>query len=89
MVLYLDLLTLFCIFIRKAKEENDVKKKNSTGSTAPVLSEQEFVSLDCPFPNTIHPDLYFKPYVLVDEDQPSSIIAYALGKDYSITWLSC
>ena len=25
------------------------------------------------------PELYFKPYVVVDENQPSSIIAYALG----------
>ena len=32
-----------------------------------------------PFPATLHADLYLKPGVLVDESQPSSIIAYTLS----------
>ena len=32
-----------------------------------------------PFPTTLHADLYLKPGVLVDENQPSSIIAYTLA----------
>ena len=32
-----------------------------------------------PFPTTLHADLYLKPGVLVDESQPSSIIAYTLA----------
>ena len=32
-----------------------------------------------PFPSTLHADLYLKPGVLVDESQPSSIIAYTLA----------
>ena len=35
--------------------------------------------LSSPFPTTLHPDLYLKPGVLVDENQPSSIIAYTLA----------
>ena len=32
-----------------------------------------------PFPATLHADLYLKPGVLVDESQPSSIIAYTVA----------
>ena len=35
--------------------------------------------LSSPFPATLHADLYLKPGVLVDESQPSSIIAYTLA----------
>lgn len=56
----------------------------SSNVTAPLaierkISEQEFGNVDNPFSNTLHPDLYLKPFILVDENQPSSIIAYALG----------
>ena len=46
-----DFKTFYTNFFRKTKDESDNgKKKNSTGSTAPIFNEQDFVSLDCPFP---------------------------------------
>ena len=38
-----------------------------------------YFQLSSPFPTTLHADLYLKPGVLVDESQPSSIIAYTLA----------
>ena len=54
-------------------------KEKSTPSLNSGLTEQEFGSLENPFPDTLHPDLFLKPHILVDESQPSTIIAYALG----------
>ena len=59
-------------------EKVSVKEK-STPSLNSGLTEQEFGSLENPFPGTLHPDLFLKPHILVDESQPSTIIAYALG----------
>ena len=42
------------------------------------VSTSDF-QITSPFPTTLHADLYLKPGVLVDESQPSSIIAYTLA----------
>lgn len=44
-----------------------------------ALTEQELGTLTNPFSSSIHPDLYLKPNILIDENQPSTIIAFALG----------
>ena len=48
-------------------------------TTDKALTEQDLGTLTNPFSPTIHPDLYLKPNILVDETQPSTIIAYAIG----------
>ena len=48
-------------------------------TTEKTLTEQDLGALTNPFSPTIHPDLHLKPSILVDENQPSTIIAYALG----------
>ena len=48
-------------------------------------STQIDFQLISPFPPTLHADLYLKPGVLVDENQPSSIIAYTLASSKLIT----
>jgi len=65
----------------EVKKDEEPKKKLSSGSSAShsVLNEPDFINVTNPYSNTVHPDLYLKPYILVDEGQPSSIIAYALG----------
>ena len=62
-----------------ASEKIFVKEKTPSSALNPGLTEQEFGTLDNPFSNTLHPDLLLRPYILVDESQPSTIIAYALG----------
>ena len=53
-------------------------------------SNQFDFQLHSPFPATLHPDLYVKPGVLVDESQPSSIIAYTLASnDYRNFVVDC
>ena len=41
-----------------------------------ALTEQELGTLTNPFSCSIHPDLYLKPNILIDENQPSTIIAH-------------
>ena len=50
-----------------------------SGTGGVALTEQELGTLTNPWPSTIHPDLYLKPNILIDEGQPSTIIAFALG----------
>ncbi len=66
----------------RSREDDPTPAKSKKGSSGNVLSfitEQDFGTLDSPFPSTLHPDLYLKPYIMVDEGQPSSVIAFALG----------
>ena len=63
--------------------ERKESKEKTTPSLNSGLTEQEFGSLENPFPGTLHPDLFLKPHILVDESQPSTIIAYALGSSVS------
>jgi hypothetical protein len=52
----------------------------SVSGSGSGLTEAELGILDNPFPVTLHPTLFhLRPNVLVDEAQPSTIIAYALG----------
>ena len=49
-------------------------KDKSLSPLSTGLTEQEFGTLDNPFPSTLHANLYLLPHILVDEIQPSTII---------------
>ena len=68
----------------------DLKKqpKEKALSSTPGLTELEFGTLENPFKPTIHPSLFIRPNLLVDEAQPSTIIAYALGSREHLEHLS-
>lgn len=65
----------------------DKTKKVEEGISATKLwnslinsgNEEDKYGITNPYPATVHPGLYHAPNILVDEAQPSSIIAYALG----------
>ncbi len=70
--------------VEKAKQPPSTPKKsddqgfwNWTNSSS--SSSGQLFQIDNPFPTTLHPDLYVFPDIIVDESQPSSIIAYALS----------
>ena len=57
-----------------SSEHDSVRKRNSTKD-----SNNADFHINSPFSPKLHPDLYLAPGVLVDEEQPSSIIAYTLA----------